>query len=511
MRAALLLLVILLAAAAPAQAGIEPDHVASADVSLVENIRLPGTAHGAGLHGERLVVTGPSHLTVFDASDPAAPELLGVAPLGAANETEDVAGDGRWAAVAERDCLDPLIRGGCIAVFDVTGAPRRISSLGMSVQTVACVLDCRYLWAAGDNAIVDMAQPAAPKLAGTFVEPNDVRLQGACRTTREVRPGVVMAACDPALALSTLAEHGGSPTRPVLLARADTRNFTAPAFGGLPLGAHWPGGGDRYMLTSTQTPVTGTCGGSQFGALVLWDAKPVLAGGDAFTVTDVWQPSNGTYVDGRSPYNALGCSPHYFAEHPTFGDGGLVAVAALENGLRFLQVGSDGTFGDRGYFLGAGGTAALPVWHPDGHTLYLVDYARGLDVLAYTGLIYLPRVEPPELPPSPPPRARQPTAPPAFYVLGLVRNERGRATLAVETPGPGRITATARARGVRFPRLVADVRHGGLTTLTIAATGKASAVLRRRGRLAVDVRIAWKPVSGPAATVRKRLVLRARR
>jgi hypothetical protein len=517
-----ILLLLVLTAAAPAQAA-GPDHVASADVTHVQNIRTTGAGMGGGLHGDRLLVTGPSQLTVFDAKDPKAPALLGTAPLGNANESADVPSNGKWAAVAEGECLDPGTRGGCVAVFDVTGAPKRLASLGANATSVVCVLDCRYLWATGDNVVIDMADPAAPRLVGDFLGAEADSMDGPCWSAHESRAGLVMVSCDPAFAVSALAEHGGTPAKPVAIAQADTEDFrsTAPT-GGVPHGARWPGGNDRFMMTTTETPFSGTCGGPQLGAFVLWDAQPVLAGGKAFRATGQWRPSNGTYTDGRSPHNAVGCSPHFLAEHPAFRNGGLVTVAALENGLRFLQVTPDGKIEERGYFLGLGGTAATPIWHPDGRTVYLIDYARGLDILDYSGPTYAPLPvgqgapggpgTPPAGSPGPAPGGSGGT-PPArrFRVLGVIRNAGGRATLAVETPGPGRITATPRAKGARFKRLVANVRQGGLTTLTVVATGKAKKALQRRRRLAVDVRIAWKPKAGAGATARQRVVLRAKR
>jgi hypothetical protein len=501
----LIALLALLAAAPAAAAG--PDHVASSDVTLVQNVRQTGQSWGGGLHGDRLVVAGAGQLTVFDVAQPAAPALLGVAPLGNAGESDDVPGNGKWAAVAESNCLDAP-HTACVAIFSVTGVPQRIASLPLHALSVACVLECRYLWATGDNTIIDMADPTAPKVVGEFLDLQDEDVEAGCYSTREMRPGVVMAACDPALVISTRPEHGGSERRPVVIAQADTENFqsTAP-LGGVPHGARWPGARDRFLMTTTETPFSGTCGGDDLGAFVLWDARPVLEGGGRFRAMATWRPANGTYLDGRSPYNAVGCSPHFIAEHPSFRDGGLVAVAALENGVRFLRITPEGRIEEHGFFLGLGGTAALPIWHPDGRVLYVVDYARGLDVLTYTGETFASPA-PPAAAPAPAPRPASPAAPRRFRLLGVIRNARERATIAVETPGPGRLVATPRARGMRLRRLVADVRSAGLATFTVVAPRKA---LRGRRRLRVDVRIAWRPSSGAPRSARERLVLRAGR
>ena len=57
----------------------------------------------------------------------------------------------------------------------------------------------------------------------------------------------------------------------------------------------------------------------------------------------------GTYTltngEGHPPVDALGvqgCSAHWAHEHPSFHDGGLVAMAAYSHGVRLLDIGSDG-------------------------------------------------------------------------------------------------------------------------------------------------------------------------
>jgi hypothetical protein len=472
-RFALALLIAALAAA-PAQAA--PDHVASEGVELVQTVRSVGAGQGVSLVGERLFVTSPTHLSVFDVHDPETPALLGAAPLDGANETEDVVTNGRVLATASPNG---------VTIFDVSGpTPQRLSTLDVGAQVATCVLDCRYLWATGSNAIIDLADPAHPREAGSFVD-DDEDLDVGCFQAREVRPGLVLVACDPLLLISTLAEHGATPTKPKVIARGNAPEFDF-LLAGAPHSAHWPrGGADAFVLSSTETPFHRDCGGD-IGAFLTWDAS-------RFTVRDHWRPQNGTYLDGRSPYNAVGCSPHFLDEHPSFRDGGLVAVAALENGVRLLSVDSAGTIAERGWFLGAGGTAAVPVWHPDGRTLYVADYARGLDVLRYTGETFVPAAASPA--PSPV-TAPGPAAPGRrLRIAGVVRR-RGRAALAVEVPGRGRLTATG--RGLRTTRVRA--RAAGLVTLALR--------LARPGRRRVAVRVRWQPRRGRAAVLRTRVTLR---
>src|SRR3712207_5577252 len=91
--------------------------------------------------------------------------------------------------------------------------------------------------------------------------------------------------------------------------------------------------------------------------------------------------------DGNPPTQILGCSAHWFEEHPTFRNGGLTALAEYEQGTRFLQVTADGKLRQLGYFLPLGGSTSAPHWAPDGRTVYAIDYTRGLDVIRYEGEI----------------------------------------------------------------------------------------------------------------------------
>jgi hypothetical protein len=129
---------------------------------------------------------------------------------------------------------------------------------------------------------------------------------------------------------------------------------------------------------------------------MVWDTTPAIDGNGGFKRDGTFnllseiRPENGNYADGHSPYNGLGCSVHWFSEHPTFYDGGLVALAEYENGTRLLQITSTGKIIEQGYFLPLGGSTSAPHWHQNGKVIYNIDYTRGVDVLRYTGLSYVP-------------------------------------------------------------------------------------------------------------------------
>ena len=99
---------------------------------------------------------------------------------------------------------------------------------------------------------------------------------------------------------------------------------------------------------------------------------------------------NGVYADGKPVAGALGCSVHWFQEHPTFHDGGLVAISEYEDGVRFLQITKDGGIEEQGYFLSLGSSSSSPKWAGKDDVLYSIDYQRGIDILRWTGKHYAP-------------------------------------------------------------------------------------------------------------------------
>src|SRR4029453_3279915 len=87
---------------------------------------------------------------------------------------------------------------------------------------------------------------------------------------------------------------------------------------------------------------------------------------------------------------ALGCSVHWFQEHPTFRNGGLVAISEYEDGVRFLQITEDGGIVEQGYFLSLGSSSSSPKWAGKDDVLFSIDYQRGIDILRWKGKHYGP-------------------------------------------------------------------------------------------------------------------------
>jgi len=224
-------------------------------------------------------------------------------------------------------------------------------------------------------------------VVGNWID--ELRAQGvdsqSCHHIREIRPGVLLTACRPFAAISVNAEDGGSPEHPKVLSTGEAAKFVHSA--------RWPReGSDKFVLTGGEENFTGRCelNNSEFS---VYTADRVLAG-EATTfdgpVAQVPPAGNGLYADGKPVAGALGCSVHWFQEHPTFQDGGLVAIPEYEGGVRFLQIGSDGGITEQGYFLSLGSSSSSPKWAGKDDVLYSIDYARGIDILRWKGEHYVP-------------------------------------------------------------------------------------------------------------------------
>jgi hypothetical protein len=390
-----------LTAAAPASAGVGPDYVTSDNVEFVRSIKTDvGLTAGATVVGNRLFVTSAKNLAIYDISKPEDPQPMGLLNLNVAWENEEVPTNGRILAISNDwfqfvpSCYVAGARPlNCLQLFDVRdpAAPKELTPIPQNGDhTSTCVLDCQYLLGS-EGSITDLRgvlDGAEPKDLGSWFD-GVVAKGGArprdCHHVRELRPGIVMTACQPFNVISVLPEHGGSITEPVILAtgaNADERFVHS---------VRWPRRGeDELALTGGEINFNPQCG-DDLSAFATWDASETDETGTFAGPLDEVRPTNGTYADGKPPANHLGCSVHWFQEHPTFKNGGLVALAEYENGVRFLQIAKDGQITEQGFWLPLGGSTSSPKWAPGGEVLYAIDYERGIDVLRWKGETYVPK------------------------------------------------------------------------------------------------------------------------
>jgi hypothetical protein len=402
-RAALAAAVLAIAAPSAAHAQAVPgsvplDAVMSSNVeyigSLKADVGLTTGARVVRVDGQdRLFVTSGKNVSIYNIDNPASPQLLGIVP-NVIWENEEVATNGKvlvfssdWYSFMP-DCLHgPL--GGCVQFFDVRDPanPKLVATVNQTNHTSECALDCQYTYGSA-GTIVDargVLSGTAPKVIGNWINAIKPEVNSrSCHHIREIRPGVLLTACQPFAVISILEKDGGTPENPVVLAKGDAAKFVHSA--------RWPRGGtDKFLLTGGEENFTARCelNNSEFST---YSAEGVLAGtSNQFQLLKQSVPAgNGVYADGKPVAGALGCSVHWFQEHPSFKDGGLVALSQYEDGVRFEQVKPDGSIVEQGYFLGAGSSSSSPKWAPDGKVLYSIDYQRGIDILRYHGDTYVP-------------------------------------------------------------------------------------------------------------------------
>jgi hypothetical protein len=390
--------VALLACPAGALAGIGPHYVASDNVEHLQTIPFDvGQTAGGAVVGDKLFVTSAKNLSIYDISNPEKPELAGLLKANLAWENEEVPTNGKILAISNDwfDLMPSCTQGtelnvtSCLQLFDVRD-PANIKELPAVPQngdhTSTCVLDCSYLYGSGGSitdlrGVLDGADPQ--DLGDWRPAAGSPR---SCHHVRELEPGILFAACRPYIVMSVNAEDGGSITKPVVLARsspADVDDWIVHS-------VRWPRDGrDRFALRGGETNFNAQCDDS-LSTLAVLDASDVDETGQFSAPIDEIRPYNGTYVDGNMPANATGCSVHWFQEHPSFKNGGLVALASYDNGVRFLQVTREGQLVEQGYFQPLGAETSSPKWVPGTDIVYSIDYARGIDVLRWTGEHYVP-------------------------------------------------------------------------------------------------------------------------
>jgi hypothetical protein len=396
-----------LATGAAADPVVGPGYVSSANVRFLRT--LPQTTDGVGARvvGNRLFVTSTKDLQIFDITDPTVPQLLGQLAVNVEFENEQVPTDGKVLGISGQTptvntggVCPGNVSLGCLAVYDVRGtAPRLVTTVPAAGDHTATCIEadgntCAYTYGSA-GTIVDLRQALATPGTATKVTANwqkslrdrNFPIKSGHHQT-QVRPGVLLTASIPSYLISVRPEDGGSVEAPAVLGKADftgapddKQRFTH--------GVEWSRGGtDKIMLAGGETNFQPSCGATN-GAFSTFRVAGTPQQ-PTFTFADQVRPKAGNFLDGNPPPGSfrLGCSVHWFEPHPTFHDQGVVALAAYENGTKFERIHPDGRIEEVGFFLPLGGSTSAPHWAPDGKTVYLIDYQRGLDIVQYTGPLF---------------------------------------------------------------------------------------------------------------------------
>ena len=354
----------------PASAGPSAGGLSSDNVEFITHVPFEvGTATGARVIGKYLYITSWKTFSIYDVSDPLNPTRVSTTPFGFKFENEDVATNGKIMIFSEE------LPQASIHVWDVEDKanPEEIATVPGGQHTMSCLLDCKWLYGSDGN-IFDLRNPAKPVLQKEKWGEGMPATSG--HDVNEVAPGIVLTATDPMMLLDARKD----PRHPKLLAAA------AP-MGEFIHSVQWPNQAtDKFALTSGETWVPGTdarCKAKAAG-IATWDGSKAKST-HSLKMIDVWRPVNGTGVDGNPVVNApFGCSSHWFQEHPTFKNGGILAAGFYNHGTRFLRVAPNGKISEEGWFVPAAGGTSGAYWLTD-RIVYAVDYQRGLDVLRYNG------------------------------------------------------------------------------------------------------------------------------
>lgn len=353
------------AGAAPTLGGLTSDNVEWVDYVPFD----VGTASGAKIIGDYMYVTSWRNFSIYDVSDPLAPELVKTVPFGFAFENEDVDGTNEIMIFSE-ELPRPTLH-----VWDVEDKtnPVEIATLaGAGQHTMSCLQKCKWLYGSDGN-IIDLRDPAAPKL---LPKRWNEGLPGAnAHDINEIAPGRVLTSSDPMMLLDTK-----NPAKPKLLAAAQP-------MGEFIHSSKWPQmGRDKFALSTGETWLPGSdarCDDTS-GGFTTWDASKWKKT-KTLTRIETFRPASGTYADGHPPSGTtFGCSTHWFEPSPDFRNGGTVAVTMFNHGTHFMGVDAKGHITDDGFFLPHAGNSAAAYWMTD-EIVYSVDLQKGFDILKWNG------------------------------------------------------------------------------------------------------------------------------
>jgi hypothetical protein len=377
------------ATAGPTVGGFASDNIVYVDHIPFET----SSSTGVSIIGKYMYLTSWKSLSIYDVSKPAAPELLALEPVGFQFENEDVESNGKIMLFSEETPNETL------HVWDVEDKtnPVEIATLeGAGSHTSTCIFNCK--WALGSNGnITDLRNPSKGKLQKVkWTDSPKVKsmLGSGAHDLEEFKRGFVLVSTydKPFFILDVR-----NPLKPKVVAAGDKHpepweatiasiQGNATDRGGyLFHSGKWPRGGkDKFLMMQGENNFRVRCTEKNVGPFTTWKKK----GKKSFTMVDEYQATNGTYQDGNPAVAAFGCSAHWFDPHPSFRNGGLVALGYYEHGTKILDVAKSGKIKEVGWFQPYGGATSAAYWVPTDkkkQIIYAVDYQRGLDILRYTG------------------------------------------------------------------------------------------------------------------------------
>ena len=333
----------------------------------------------------RAVVSGAAGLSVYDATDPARPLLMGHLPFyNWENEDVAVSPDGRTAFMT--DFFGALY----LHVVDISDPSlmRVVGTLTEGAHTVECAdRACGYLYGS-EGQTYDVRDRTRPRRVAAGSDwGTQVGVGGSGHNVTRDPSGVFLADNSSEIVLF---RQVGSPLRVRAITRGGISKGTAYQHNSL-----WPRSG-KYRSRSTTT------GPLRDGELLLGEGETNFetacnSGSGAFSTwsmvgfdkgrsprqLDVLRPVTGKPGGVDPAVNAMGCSGHWFT-HKDARDGSLLIVGAwYEHGTRFLKVDPrTGKIRQVGWFQPQRGATSAAYWMGK-DVVWAVDYHSGIDVLRF--------------------------------------------------------------------------------------------------------------------------------
>ena len=390
-------LVALAAAIVPAPVSAQappPPGSKSANITPLTTLPEPNVI-SANFRNNLMYVSTSRGLSIYDIADPAAPQRLSNLPL-PHFENEDVDTNGEILLISN----DPSEGLGILYVIDVkdprnprpmgqlnTGTILPLGPLYGTGHTASCIQNCRYAYLAGTDQgidIVDLTNPAQPKLAGNFPAEEIAGL-----ATHDVQVDSEGLAWIVGFN-GTAAYNVDDPLNPRLIYRTDdtakSRYAEEPNNDGKTLNDFIHHNSLRLNNSSLAAPPAGSDPNAESDTVLVTEedyTRPTCEGAGQVETwrigTDGVLRNLDSFVIEVDPSRTTLCSAHYFDER-----GGLVAQGWYEGGTRFLDVTDPSDIKQVGYWIPqknvTWGAYYAPT-DPTGSIVYALDTTRGVDVL----------------------------------------------------------------------------------------------------------------------------------
>ena len=340
------------------------------------------TSTGVSIQGKYMYLTSWKAISIYDISDPENPTQTDSLPVGFMFENEDVeiTPDANYLFFSETLPDEQL------HVYDIEDKTniQLVTTLeDGGDHTFTCLLKCRWGYGS-EGTIINLADPTKPKIAAAAGSEQSwhvkIGLAGGAHDVTEVKDGYALVST---LSGPLMYLDARDPMDPKVIGLGEK-----PSEEYLFHSGEWPNeGSDRWLLMQGEQNVQPRCDPEANGPFLVYDTQG-WQNTHTFKLSDQYAVQNGTYTDGNPPANGLGCSAHWFESHPTFDNGGIVAMGYYEHGTRFFDITGKGKIKEAGVFVPYAGSTSAAYWaskSPKNDIVYAVDYTRGIDVLRYTG------------------------------------------------------------------------------------------------------------------------------